>query len=121
MDFPLYGRGAFGCRSAVSTAQRFSMYIEQREGGVILTVKVIPGSSRNALTQGADGKLVIKLTSAPVEGKANKQLLKFLGKNLGVPPSSISVVRGGASREKLLFIAGADEAAVRKRLESVLK
>ena len=97
------------------------MYIEQREGGVILRVKVIPGSSRNALTKGADEKLVVKLTSPPVEGKANKQLMKFLGKKLGISPSSISVMRGAASREKLLFIAGVDEAAVRKGLESELK
>jgi uncharacterized protein len=97
------------------------MYIEQREGGVILTVKVIPGSSRNALTKGADEKLVVKLTSAPVEGKANKHLMKFLGKKLGVSPSSISVMRGAASREKLLFVAGADGEMVRKRLGSELK
>ncbi len=75
------------------------MYIEPRENGVILAVKVIPGSSRNALTQGAAEKLVVKLTSAPVEGKANKQLMKFLGKKLGIAPSSISVRRGVASRE----------------------
>jgi len=97
------------------------MYIEEQEGGVILTVKVIPGSSRNALIQGAGDKLVIKLTSPPVEGKANKQLMKFLSKKLGVPPSSISIMRGGASREKILFIAGADGAAVRKKLESEWK
>jgi uncharacterized protein len=94
------------------------VYIEQREGGVILTVKVIPGSSRNALTKGADEKLVVKLTSPPVEGKANKQLMKFLGKKLGISPSSIGVVRGVTSREKLLFIAGADGEMVRKKIES---
>jgi uncharacterized protein len=94
------------------------VYIEQREGGVILTVKVIPGSSRNALTKGADEKLVVKLTSAPVEGKANKQLMKFLGKKLGISPSSISVMRGAASREKLLFVAGVDGEMVRKKIES---
>ena len=93
------------------------MCIEEREGGVILTVKVIPGSSRNALTKPPGDKLVIKLTSPPVEGKANKQLVKFLGKKLGVSPSSISIVRGGASREKVLFVAGAHGEMVRKKLE----
>jgi uncharacterized protein (TIGR00251 family) len=93
------------------------MYLEEREGGVILTVKVIPGSSRNALTEGAGDRLVIKLTSPPVEGKANKQLIKFLGKRLGVSPSSISILRGAGSREKILFITGADGETVRKKIE----
>ncbi len=97
------------------------MYIEDREDGVILKVKIIPGSSRNALTHPIGDKLVIKLTSPPVEGKANKLLMKFLGKKLGVAPSSISIVRGVASREKILFIAGPDGATVRKKLESEWK
>jgi uncharacterized protein len=94
------------------------MYIEERENGVILKVKVTPGSSRNALAQPTEDRLAVKLTSPPVEGKANKQLIKFLSKKLGVPPSSISIVRGVSSREKILFVAGVGGPEVREKLES---
>ncbi len=92
------------------------MYIEERENGVILKVKVTPGSSRNSLAQITEDRLAVKLTSPPVEGKANKQLIKFLGKKLGVSPSSISIVRGITSREKVLFVAGLNGAEVREKL-----
>jgi len=92
------------------------MYVEEREDGVILKVKVTPGSSRNSVAQLSEDRLSVKLTSPPVEGKANKQLIKFLSKKLGVPPSSISIMRGMTSREKILLVAGLTGAEVRERL-----
>ncbi len=94
------------------------MYLKAHEDGIILKVKVTPNSSRNALILDHGDRLAVKLTSPPVEGKANKQLLKFIGKKLGVPPSSITVLRGHASREKVLFIPGIDEACALERLKS---
>jgi len=94
------------------------MYIEERENGVILKVKVTPGSSRNALAQPTEDRLAVKLTSPPVEGKANKQLIKFLSKKLGVSPSSISIVRGITSREKTLFLAGLNGAELREKIQT---
>ncbi|HTY26192.1 MAG TPA: DUF167 domain-containing protein [Desulfomonilaceae bacterium] len=93
------------------------MYLEEREDGVIIKVKVTPNSSKNALTQPVGDRLGIKLTSPPVEGKANKQLIKFLAKKLGVPPSSIMVLHGQTSREKVLFVMGMDRADVREKIE----
>jgi len=93
------------------------MYIEERKDGVILKVKVTPGSSRNSVSQPTEDRLAVKLTSPPIEGKANKQLVKFLSKKLGISPSSISIVRGMTSRDKVLFVAGLDGAEVREKLE----
>jgi uncharacterized protein (TIGR00251 family) len=59
------------------------MYLKAHQDGIILRVKVTPNSSRNALVPGQGDRLSVKLTSPPVEGKANKQLLKFIGKKLG--------------------------------------
>jgi uncharacterized protein (TIGR00251 family) len=94
------------------------MYIEERENGAILRVKVTPGSSRNALAQLTEDRLTVKLTSPPVDGKANKQLIKFLSKKLGVSASSISIMRGVSSREKILFVAGVGGAELREKLEA---
>lgn len=94
------------------------MFIKQREDGVTLRVKVTPNAGSNSLGIEKGDTLSVKLTSPPAEGKANKSLLKFLGKKLGIPPSSISILYGHSSREKVLLINGADEATVRERLGS---
>ncbi len=99
----------------------FDFFIEDREDGVILKLKVIPGSSRNALIKSTEERLVIKLTAPPIEGKANKQLFKFLGKKLGIAPSLISIIRGNNSRDKILLIGGMSGAKVKQKIGDALK
>jgi len=48
--------------------------------------------------------LKVRLTSPPVEGKANKQLITFLSENFKVKKSEIKIVAGLKSREKLIEI-----------------
>ena len=93
------------------------MYLEPHEDGVIIRVKVTPNSSKNQITGERDDRLTVKLTSPPVEGKANKQLLKFIGKKLGAPSSSITILRGQSSREKVLLVPGIDERTAMERLK----
>jgi hypothetical protein len=61
---------------------------------------------------------VVKLTAPPVEGRANKDLLKFLGKKLGVPSSSLTIISGYQSRDKAVLVRGMDSAAARERVEA---
>lgn len=72
--------------------------------GILLEVKVIPRSSRNELAGTADGVLRIKLTAPPVDGSANRQLLKFLAELLGVRKSDMEIVKGLSSRNKTVRI-----------------
>lgn len=84
--------------------------------GVVVRVKVVPRSSKNAIAGVRGDSLVIKITAPPVEGQANKALLKFLGKKLGIPPSSIAILSGSSSREKTLLLKGLDQEVVRSIL-----
>jgi uncharacterized protein len=97
--------------------QQTSMYLQAHEDGIILRVKVTPNSSRNALISEHGDRLAVKLTAPPVEGKANKGLVKFVGKKLRIPPSSITIIRGHSSREKDLLIPGIDVASAMERLK----
>jgi uncharacterized protein (TIGR00251 family) len=83
---------------------------------VILKVRVQPRASADALGGVRGGALVVRLNAPPVDGRANEALARFLGRVLGVPPSSIALVRGASGRDKVLRIAGADAATVRARL-----
>jgi hypothetical protein len=62
------------------------------------------------------GAIVIRVTAPPVDGKANAALCAFVARAAGVPPSRVSVVRGAASRDKVVRVEGADADAVRTAL-----
>ncbi|MGA8830773.1 MAG: DUF167 domain-containing protein [Desulfomonilaceae bacterium] len=72
----------------------------------ILTVRVTPNSSTNMVSTGSEGKVLIRLTSPPVDGEANKALIKFVAKKLKIRQSDVSIARGERSRDKTLLIRG---------------
>jgi uncharacterized protein len=71
-----------------------------------LAVKVTPNASRNEIIGFTDGVLQVRIAASPVKGKANKELADFLGKALGIRKSSISIVKGRISRNKVVAIEG---------------
>ena len=84
------------------------MCVIDYQDGIKINVKVTPRSSKNEIIGKRGDRLAIKLTSPPVEGRANKDLVKFLAKKLGVPSSSISILKGDISRDKILYVKGMD-------------
>lgn len=74
----------------------------------LVTLKIVPNSSRNEIVQEEDF-IKIKLTSPPVENKANKLLVEFLAKKLSIAKSKITIVRGETSKIKTISIEGIDE------------
>ena len=71
-----------------------------------IKVKVLPRSSKNQII-GQEGDLFkVKLTSPPVEGKANKALIEFLAEKLGIPKSHMQIKSGKSSKLKSILIHG---------------
>ena len=93
------------------------MFIKETSGGIILSVKVIPGSSRDEIAGAVGDDLKIKIASAPEKGKANKALVKFLSGSLKIPRSDISITKGRTSARKLLKIKRINKAAMFRALE----
>ena len=62
------------------------------------------------------GRIVVSLTAPPVGGRGNKALRKLIAKRLGVARGRVEVVRGAASRDKLVRVSGLDRQALRSRL-----
>lgn len=69
-----------------------------------LTIKVKPNSKRQEIQTADDGSLVIRLTSPPVDGKANAELIKLLSKEYRVPKSRIAIATGTTARLKRVEI-----------------
>jgi uncharacterized protein (TIGR00251 family) len=72
--------------------------IQEVDGGVVFTAKVVPGSSGPTRFCGLlDGMVKVKVSAAAEKGKANKCLLKFLAKKLDVKKSAVSIISGQTS------------------------
>ena len=83
-----------------------------------IQVRVQPRARKDEVASERNGRLVVRITAPPVDGKANAALRKLLAKRLGVPASAVTVVRGEASRDKLVEVEGLDDAVLRRTLGS---
>lgn len=73
----------------------------------LLSVRVQPGASRTGAAgpAGPEGaELKVRLASPPVDGRANDELVRWLARELGVPRSAVTLVRGRTSRSKQVRI-----------------
>jgi uncharacterized protein (TIGR00251 family) len=84
--------------------------------GVSIRVYVAPRSSANRVLGLHNGALKIALTAPPVEGAANKALMEFLAKLLGVPRSSVALISGETSRNKVVSVEGLAPGDAKRKL-----
>ncbi|MCO4755330.1 MAG: YggU family protein [Bacteriovoracaceae bacterium] len=75
-------------------------WFEIQGDNAVLRVNARPASSKNEICGIFDGRLKIKLSSPPVDGKANKELIKYLSKLTNIPKSSFEIIRGFTSKQK---------------------
>ena len=75
--------------------------------GAALTIRVTPRSRKTKIGGVLeDGTLRIRVAAPPVDGKANKELIKFLSKVLGVRKNKIEIVAGERGLDKIISIIG---------------
>ncbi len=68
-----------------------------------MRIKVNPRSNKNELAgKTKEGLTKIKLKASPVDGEANKELIKFLSKEWKIPQSNIEIIRGKTSKIKTI-------------------
>lgn len=76
--------------------------------GIIINIRVEPRSSRSGLA-GPYGKgFKVKLTSPPVEGRANAELVEILAKTFNVKKRNIEILSGSRSRNKMVRVIGVE-------------
>lgn len=75
------------------------------ERTLTLDVKVIPRSYSSQVEEVMpDGKLKIKVRSAPEAGKANQEVCAVLADYFGVPRANVQVILGRTSQRKRISI-----------------
>jgi len=91
--------------------------IQEVDGGVVFTAKILPGSNSPTRICGLlDGMLKVKVSGAPERGKANQCLLKFLAKQLGVKKNALSIITGKTSPVKHIQLSGISADTLLKKL-----
>ncbi|SFM70900.1 DUF167 domain-containing protein [Nitrosomonas communis] len=81
-----------------------SWYQYDSNSNLILALYIQPGAKHTELVGLHGNALKIKLSAPPVEGKANKALLKFLAERFQVSLRQVSIKQGAQSRYKIVEI-----------------
>jgi uncharacterized protein (TIGR00251 family) len=85
--------------------------------GTALAIRVVPRARRDEISElMADGTIKIRLKAPPVDGKANKALIRFLSRVLNVPQRDIEIVAGETKRNKIVTILDLDQGTVQDRI-----
>lgn len=92
------------------------MWCEAYKDGSIITVKLTPRASRNAILGVEETWLRVALTAPPVDGKANEAARRFLAETLDLPRSAVSLVTGQTARLKRFAIATLPPSTLLQRL-----
>jgi uncharacterized protein YggU (UPF0235/DUF167 family) len=91
------------------------MLAVRRDGDrLTITIRVTPRASANAVGGERDGALLVRVTAAPVDGRANDGVIALLAKALGVPRGAVRVDGGAAARTKRVSVPAAAERALRR-------
>lgn len=82
----------------------------RRDGeDILLECLLQPRASRDEIVGEHDGALKIRVKAPPVDGAANRQLVKFLAKQFGVSKSGVIIERGETSRRKQVRITNPEK------------
>ena len=84
-----------------------------------ISLKISPNAARNEIIGFKEGILQVKVAAPPVKGKANTELIAFLSKTLDVGKSSLSLIKGHTSRNKVIAIQGMNQNDIITRLSPI--
>ncbi|OGZ37560.1 MAG: hypothetical protein A3A94_03285 [Candidatus Portnoybacteria bacterium RIFCSPLOWO2_01_FULL_43_11] len=67
-----------------------------------LFVSAKPGSREESVRKIDDAHFAVAVKEPPIEGRANKAIIKALADFLNVAPSRLSMISGQTSRQKII-------------------
>jgi uncharacterized protein len=90
-----------------------------RGADLLLKVRVQPRASPEGVAGLHAGRLRLRVSTPPVDGRANARVVQLLAELLGVPVGNVELLRGHAGRDKDVLVrgAGARIGAVRSALD----
>ena len=90
------------------------------DGRQKIYLHVQPKGSKSRIVGLHDGRLKIAVSSPPVDGKANKEVLRFLAAVFGVHKKDIMLKVGLQSRKKTVLVSSISASAIRDIVQAFL-
>ena len=90
--------------------------IRETEDGAVITVKAVPGSSRDEIVGVLGGALKITTSAPPEKGKANAAIAKMLANALDLDARTIELISGTTGPRKAFKLVALTEREVRNIL-----
>lgn len=81
-------------------------FLSENSGRLIVELHVVPGSKKTQVSGLHDNRLKIKISSPPVEGKANAEIIEFFARLFDIPKRQVEIVRGELGRSKTIALTG---------------
>jgi uncharacterized protein (TIGR00251 family) len=81
-----------------------------------LKLRVSPGSRRPGIAGRHGDAWKVRVAAPPEDGKANEAVLRLLAETLDVPRSSVALVSGQTSRNKIVVLHGLEQAQTERLL-----
>ena len=91
-----------------------------RSGDIVLHVHIQPQATKSKIVGIYDDCLKIAVKAPPVEGKANRELLRFLASILGVKKRQLEIKSGAMTRRKQVPLLSVDPADISDKLNSCM-
>ena len=88
-------------------------YLSETPEGVILNVRAQPRSSRSGIDGVLGDAVKVRIRCAPVDGKANKELIETLADAFDVAKSAVVFKGGETSKTKRILLRGLTTAKVK--------
>jgi len=86
--------------------------------GLTFAVRVVPRASRSEIAGEYNGALRVRIAAPPVEGAANRELIKVLAKSFKLPQNAVEIVSGANAKNKIVRIRGANAARLEQLVPS---
>ncbi len=84
--------------------------------GAVLSVKVVPGASRDRIAGPLGDRLKVAVRKPPEKGAANRAVCRLVARAAGVRPADVEVLSGRSRPEKELLVRGVTAAALARAL-----
>lgn len=81
-----------------------------KDNSFFISVLIQPNSKKSEIQGIHDQKLKIRISSPPVDGKANEEVIRFFAKLLGIKKNQIEILKGHTDKNKLIKISEITEA-----------
>jgi uncharacterized protein len=83
----------------------------QAQHSLVLALKITPKAPRTAWAGVLDdGTIKVRVAAPPEKGKANDELVRFLARQLNVPPANVEILSGATSQRKQVRVSEAPAA-----------